>query len=435
MPNKKKAGFAVCISEEAKDFIESYLRLFEEGLIAESQFNFIQTVFDIAGEEPDGLCFQSQLAEIGGIPRSTALKRTRELINADVMTKGVLERVGQRNATLYTINDVSQFAGPDMALDKPKHQLPQLKTVEPNAPIQQELLSFERFQFPHKGESFVFFTLFSALPSANDDKKKSRGFIATINIGNEEVDLEVMPTEGIHPPNIRDMRTLAALVSLVMRKHDDEKVPEFCTLEFNDILRFMGKTLSGGNKRQILESLLRWYYTSFKILHITRGAKGFYGDTILIRSRFRVLSVLDDVSALTKEGVIPERIRISFDPKMRERLSEYHYILSLHPDFVKEQDPFLLKLHLWNRRACTAKRDGAPWREDHVIREVCPDWPKKKFRAKMKSLYEKYGENGVLASMGYKMMTVRSKEYGMCLVTSKNKSDPWLAGRNKPQLE
>jgi hypothetical protein len=373
-----------------------------------SALAFLDALFDLAGPSPDYAVDMHSLQERLELQRPTILNMVAQLIAAGLILKtDIAYYPGRRSVTLYVL--------------VPSDEVPSLREVEgmPTAAASQlqlpmaELLVEKAVQLrydpvldrnmPWKGERLIVFNLTALLRSGRTGAE-TQLVRAQIRQGKRYCHAEARAAAGTMVAGVLDLRPLIVLLTLV-RQHlkalEGRPADNVFTIALRDVCEAMAIDPSSSNIRAIFAQLKRWWQTTFMIVDDIYGMFDWAPDAFEVGQGFSVISGLNYVSWVGREGTTPEILQVRLFQPIYEALLESDRALSVHKEILQDRKPHPLrhKLYYWCRRVVQHQHEPREYLIDHVRAEI---QPAKSLNAFRRELREALAEEFVVAEQGYR---------------------------------
>jgi len=372
-----------------------------------SALAFLDAFFDLAGTSPDSAVDMQSLQERLELQRPTILNAVGQLISAGMLMKTEIAYYpGRRSVTLYVL--VPPDAVPNLSegvrttsaasqLELPMAELLVQKAVQ---------LRYDPVldrNMPWKGERLIVFNLTALLRSGRTGSE-TQLVRAQIRQGKRYCQAEARAAAGTMVAGVLDLRPLIVLLTLV-RQHlkalDGRPAENVFTIGLRDVCEAMAIEPSSSNIRAVFAQLKRWWQTSFMIVDDIYGMFDWAPNAFEVGQGFSVLSGLNYVSWVGREGATPEIIQVRLFPPIYEALLESDRALSVHKEILQDRKPHPLrhKLYYWCRRVVQHQHEPREYLLDHVRAEI---QPAKSLNAFRRELREALAEEFVVAEQAYR---------------------------------
>ena len=256
---------------------------------------------------------------------------------------------------------------------------------------------------PWKGERLIVFNLTALLRSGRTGAE-TQLVRAQIRQGKRYCQAEARAAAGTMVAGILDLRPLIILLTLV-RQHlkalDGRPAENLFTIGLRDICEAMAIDPSSSNIRAVFAQLKRWWQTTFMIVDDIYGIFDWAPNAFEVGQGFSVLSGLNYVSWVGREGATPEILQVRLYQPIYEALLESDRALSVHKEILQDRKPHPLrhKLYYWCRRVIQHQHEPREYLLDHVRAEI---QPAKSLNAFRRELREALAEEFVAAEQMYR---------------------------------
>jgi len=256
---------------------------------------------------------------------------------------------------------------------------------------------------PWKGERLIVFNLTALLRSGRTGSE-TQLVRAQIRQGKRYCQAEARAAAGTMVAGVLDLRPLIVLLTLV-RQHlkalDGRPAENVFTIGLRDVCEAMAIEPSSSNIRAVFAQLKRWWQTSFMIVDDIYGMFDWAPNAFEVGQGFSVISGLNYVSWVGREGATPEIIQVRLFPPIYEALLESDRALSVHKEILQDRKPHPLrhKLYYWCRRVVQHQHEPREYLLDHVRAEI---QPAKSLNAFRRELREALAEEFVVAEQAYR---------------------------------
>jgi hypothetical protein len=372
-----------------------------------SALAFFDALFDLAGSSPDSAVDMRSLQERLGFQRPTILSVAGLLISAHLLLKtDIAYYPGRRSVTLYVLVPPDEVPTPD------DPQIPKPASTQLALPMA-ELLVQKAVQLrydpvldrnmPWKGERLIVFNLTALLRSGRTGFE-TQLVRAQIRQGKRYCQAEARAAAGTMVAGVLDLRPLIVLLTLV-RQHlqalDGRTAENIFTINLRDVCEAMAIEPSSSNIRAIFAQLKRWWQTTFMIVDDIYGMFDWAPNAFEVGTGFSVISGLNYVSWVGREGATPEILQVRLYQPIYEALLESDRALSVHKEILQDRKPHPLrhKLYYWCRRVIQHQHEPREYLLDHVRAEI---QPAKSLNAFRRELREALAEEFVPAEHAYR---------------------------------
>lgn len=356
-----------------------------------SELALIDALFDLGGNAADYAVDMGSLEDRLGLKRPAILKSVGALIAAGLLHKSEIAYYpGRRGVTLYVLAPADELPStPPLALssEPPQLDLP-IGTDLFGQAIQLRYDAALDRNMPWKGERLVVFNLTALLRSGRTGANIQ--IIQTqIRQGKRYCKAEARAAAGTMLAGVLDLRPLVVLLTLV-RQHlkalDGRPAENLFTLSVRDICEAMALESSSSNVRAVFAQLKRWWQTTYLIVDDLYGMFDWAPNIVAGGQGFSVISSLDYVSWIGRDGITPEKIRVRLYPPIYEALMESDRALSVHKEIVQDRQPHPLrhKIYYWCRRVVQHQHEPREFLLDHVREEIDPMKPLPEFRREIR---------------------------------------------------
>jgi Replication initiator protein A len=381
-----------------------------------STLAFFDALFDLAGASADSAVDMRTLQERLGLQRPTILSAVRQLISAGLLLKtDIAYYPGRRSVTLYVLVPSDEVPIPNDSNDAPVHTDSQALTTAAHQlelPMA-ELLVQKAVQLrydpildrnmPWKGERLIVFNLTALLRSGRTGSE-TQLVRAQIRQGKRYCQAEARAAAGTMVAGVLDLRPLIVLLTLV-RQHlkalDGRPAENIFTIGLRDVCEAMAIEPSSSNIRAVFAQLKRWWQTTFMIVDDIYGMFDWAPNAFEVGQGFSVISGLNYVSWVGRDGVTPEILQVRLYQPIYEALLESNRALSVHKEILQDRKPHPLrhKLYYWCRRVIQHQHDPREYLLDHVRAEI---QPAKSLNAFRRELREALAEEFIVAEQAYR---------------------------------
>ena len=372
-----------------------------------SALAFLDAFFDLAGASQDSAVDMHSMQERLELQRPTILNVVGQLISAGLLLKtDIAYYPGRRSVTLYVL------VPPDEAPRPTGIEISKLAASQLELPMA-ELLVQKAVQLrydpvldrnmPWKGERLIVFNLTALLRSGRTGSE-TQLVRAQIRQGKRYCQAEARAAAGTMVAGVLDLRPLIVLLTLV-RQHlkalDGRPAENVFTIGLRDVCEAMAIEPSSSNIRAVFAQLKRWWQTSFMIVDDIYGMFDWAPNAFEVGQGFSVISGLNYVSWVGREGATPEIIQVRLFQPIYEALLESDRALSVHKEILQDRKPHPLrhKLYYWCRRVVQHQHEPREYLLDHVRAEIQPAKPLNAFR---RELREALAEEFVAAEQAYR---------------------------------
>src|ERR1022692_575826 len=372
-----------------------------------SALAFLDAFFDLAGASQDSAVDMHSLQERLELQRPTILNVVGQLLSAGLLLKtDIAYYPGRRSVTLYVL------VPPDEAPRPTGIEISKLAASQLELPMA-ELLVQKAVQLrydpvldrnmPWKGERLIVFNLTALLRSGRTGSE-TQLVRAQIRQGKRYCQAEARAAAGTMVAGVLDLRPLIVLLTLV-RQHlkalDGRLAENVFTIGLRDVCEAMAIEPSSSNIRAVFAQLKRWWQTSFMIVDDIYGMFDWAPNAFEVGQGFSVISGLNYVSWVGREGATPEIIQVRLFQPIYEALLESDRALSVHKEILQDRKPHPLrhKLYYWCRRVVQHQHEPREYLLDHVRAEI---QPAKSLNAFRRELREALAEEFVAAEQAYR---------------------------------
>ena len=375
-----------------------------------SALAFLDAFFDLAGASQDSAVDMQSLQERLELQRPTILNVVGQLISAGLLLKtDIAYYPGRRSVTLYVLVPPDEVPSPSDS----DSQLPAKSAASQLELPMAELLVQQAVQLrydpvldrnmPWKGERLIVFNLTALLRSGRTGSE-TQLVRAQIRQGKRYCHAEARAAAGTMVAGVLDLRPLIVLLTLV-RQHlkalDGRPAENVFTIGLRDVCEAMAIESSSSNIRAVFAQLKRWWQTSFMIVDDIYGMFDWAPNAFEVGQGFSVISGLNYVSWVGREGATPEIIQVRLFQPIYEALLESDRALSVHKEILQDRKPHPLrhKLYYWCRRVVQHQHEPREYLLDHVRAEI---QPAKSLNAFRRELREALAEEFVVAEQAYR---------------------------------
>ena len=372
-----------------------------------SALAFLDAFFDLAGASQDSAVDMHSMQERLELQRPTILNVVGQLLSAGLLLKtDIAYYPGRRSVTLYVL------VPPDEAPRPTGIEISKLAASQLELPMA-ELLVQKAVQLrydpvldrnmPWKGERLIVFNLTALLRSGRTGSE-TQLVRAQIRQGKRYCQAEARAAAGTMVAGVLDLRPLIVLLTLV-RQHlkalDGRLAENVFTIGLRDVCEAMAIEPSSSNIRAVFAQLKRWWQTSFMIVDDIYGMFDWAPNAFEVGQGFSVISGLNYVSWVGREGATPEIIQVRLFQPIYEALLESDRALSVHKEILQDRKPHPLrhKLYYWCRRVVQHQHEPREYLLDHVRAEI---QPAKSLNAFRRELREALAEEFVAAEQAYR---------------------------------
>jgi hypothetical protein len=372
-----------------------------------SALAFLDAFFDLAGASQDSAVDMHSMQERLELQRPTILNVVGQLLSAGLLLKtDIAYYPGRRSVTLYVL------VPPDEAPRPTGIEISKLAASQLELPMA-ELLVQKAVQLrydpvldrnmPWKGERLIVFNLTALLRSGRTGSE-TQLVRAQIRQGKRYCQAEARAAAGTMVAGVLDLRPLIVLLTLV-RQHlkalDGRPAENVFTIGLRDVCEAMAIEPSSSNIRAVFAQLKRWWQTSFMIVDDIYGMFDWAPNAFEVGQGFSVISGLNYVSWVGREGATPEIIQVRLFQPIYEALLESDRALSVHKEILQDRKPHPLrhKLYYWCRRVVQHRHEPREYLLDHVRAEI---QPAKSLNAFRRELREALAEEFVAAEQAYR---------------------------------
>jgi Replication initiator protein A len=373
-----------------------------------SALAFFDALFDLAGSSPDSAVDMHSLQEQLGLQRPTILSVVGQLISAGLLLKtDIAYYPGRRSVTLYVVVPPDEVPTPSDTQIPTKSASSQLELPMAELLVQKAVqLRYDPVldrNMPWKGERLIVFNLTALLRSGRTGPETQ--FVrAQIRQGKRYCQAEARAAAGTMVAGVLDLRPLIVLLTLV-RQHlnalDGRPAENVFTIGLRDVCEAMAIVPSSSNIRAVFAQLKRWWQTTFMIVDDIYGMFDWAPDAFEVGQGFSVISGLNYVSWVGREGATPEILQVRLFQPIYEALLESDRALSVHREILQDRKPHPLrhKLYYWCRRVIQHQHEPREYLLDHVRAEI---QPAKSLNAFRRELREALAEEFVAAEQAYR---------------------------------
>ncbi len=375
-----------------------------------SALAFLDAFFDLAGASQDSAVDMQSLQERLELQRPTILNVVGQLISAGLLLKtDIAYYPGRRSVTLYVLVPPDEVPSPSDS----DSQLPAKSAASQLELPMAELLVQQAVQLrydpvldrnmPWKGERLIVFNLTALLRSGRTGSE-TQLVRAQIRQGKRYCHAEARAAAGTMVAGVLDLRPLIVLLTLV-RQHLKALVgrpaENVFTIGLRDVCEAMAIESSSSNIRAVFAQLKRWWQTSFMIVDDIYGMFDWAPNAFEVGQGFSVISGLNYVSWVGREGATPEIIQVRLFQPIYEALLESDRALSVHKEILQDRKPHPLrhKLYYWCRRVVQHQHEPREYLLDHVRAEI---QPAKSLNAFRRELREALAAEFVVAEQAYR---------------------------------
>jgi hypothetical protein len=356
-----------------------------------SEHALLDAVFDLAGRAADSAVDMGALEDRLGLKRPAILKAVGTLMTSGVLRKSEIAYYpGRRSVTLYVFvpaDDLPSAPPPALSAEPPQLDLPMGEDLF-NQAVQLRYDPMLDRNMPWKGERLVVFNLTALLRSGRTGANIQ--IIQTqIRQGKRYCQAEARAAAGTMLAGVLDLRPLVVLLTLV-RQHlkalDGRPAENLFTIRLRDICEAMAIESSSSNIRATFAQIKRWWQTTYLIIDDLYGMFDWAPNLFDKGQGFSVISGLDYVSWIGRNGVTPEMIRVRLHPPIYEALKESDRALSVHKEIIQDRElhPLRHKLYYWCRRVVQHEHEPRQFLLDHVREEIDPKKPLPEFRREIR---------------------------------------------------
>jgi len=339
----------------------------------------LDALFDLAGSAADYAVDMRSMEDRLGLKRPAILKALGTLIGSGVFHKGeVAYYPGRRSVTLYVLapaDELAQAPVPALSAEPPQLDLPMGADLFGQAIQLRYDAQLDR-NIPWKGERLVVFNLTALLRSGKHGANTE--IIRThIRQGKRYCQAEARAAAGTLLAGVLDLRPLIVLLTLI-RQHlhalDGRSAENLFTISLRDICEALALEGSSGNVRAVFAQLKRWWQTTYLLVDDLYGMFDWAPNLAEGGQGFSVITGLDYVSWLGRDGLTPEKVRVRLYPPIYEALKESTRMLSVHKEIVQDRHPPALKhkLYYWCRRVVQHHHEPRQFLLDHIREELEP---------------------------------------------------------------
>lgn len=373
-----------------------------------SALAFLDAVFDLAGGSPDSAVDMHSLEERLALQRPTILNVVGQLISAGLLLKtDIAYYPGRRSVTLYVLVPPDEVTTPSDTPVSAKPAAGQLELPMAELLVQKAVqLRYDPVldrNMPWKGERLIVFNLTALLRSGRTGSE-TQLVRAQIRQGKRYCQAEARAAAGTMVAGVLDLRPLIVLLTLV-RQHlkalDGRPAENIFTIGLRDVCEAMAIEPSSSNIRAVFAQLKRWWQTTFMIVDDIYGMFDWAPNAFEVGQGFSVISGLNYVSWVGREGATPETLQVRLYPPIYEALLESDRALSVHKEILQDRKPHPLrhKLYYWCRRVIQHQHEPREYLLDHVRAEIQPG---KSLNAFRRELREALAEEFVVAEDAYR---------------------------------
>jgi hypothetical protein len=373
-----------------------------------SALAFLDALFDLAGAASDSAVDMQSLQERMGLQRPTILNIVGQLMSASLLLKtDIAYYPGRRSVTLYVLvppNEVSPSSGAQALTNSgsTQLQLPMAELLVKQA-VQLRYDPVLDRNMPWKGERLIVFNLTALLRSGRTGAE-TQVAKAQIRQGKRYCHAEARAAAGTMVAGVLDLRPLIVLLTLV-RQHlkalDGRPAENIFTIGLRDVCEAMALEPSSSNIRAVFAQLKRWWQTTFMIVDDIYGMFDWAPDAFEVGQGFSVISGLNYVSWVGREGATPDILQVRLYQPIYEALLESDRALSVHREILQDRKPHPLrhKLYYWCRRVIQHQHEPREYLLDHVRAEI---QPAKSLNAFRRELREALAEEFVVTEQAYR---------------------------------
>jgi hypothetical protein len=373
-----------------------------------SALAFLDAFFDLAGTSPDSAVDMLSLQERLELQRPTILNVVGQLLSAGLLLKtDIAYYPGRRSVTLYVLvppDEVPSLSDAEVPekLDSGQLELPMAELLVQKA-VQLRYDPVLDRNMPWKGERLIVFNLTALLRSGRTGSE-TQLVRAQIRQGKRYCHAEARAAAGTMVAGVLDLRPLIVLLTLV-RQHlkalDGRPAENVFTIGLRDVCEAMAIEPSSSNIRAVFAQLKRWWQTTFMIVDDIYGMFDWAPNAFEVGQGFSVLSGLNYVSWVGREGTTPEILQVRLFQPIYEALLESDRALSVHKEILQDRKPHPLrhKLYYWCRRVVQHQHEPREYLLDHVRAEI---QPAKSLNAFRRELREALAEEFVAAEQAYR---------------------------------
>jgi hypothetical protein len=373
-----------------------------------SALAFLDAFFDLAGASQDSAVDMHSLQERLELQRPTILNVVGQLISAGLLLKtDIAYYPGRRSVTLYVLVPPDEAPSPTGIEISTKLAASQLELPMAELLVQKAVqLRYDPVldrNMPWKGERLIVFNLTALLRSGRTGSE-TQLVRAQIRQGKRYCQAEARAAAGTMVAGVLDLRPLIVLLTLV-RQHlkalDGRPAENVFTIGLRDVCEAMAIESSSSNIRAVFAQLKRWWQTSFMIVDDIYGMFDWAPNAFEVGQGFSVISGLNYVSWVGREGATPEIIQVRLFQPIYEALLESDRALSVHKEILQDRKPHPLrhKLYYWCRRVVQHQHEPREYLLDHVRAEI---QPAKSLNAFRRELREALAEEFVAAEQAYR---------------------------------
>lgn len=373
-----------------------------------SALAFLDAFFDLAGNSADSAVDMRSFQECLGLQRPTILRVVGQLISAGVILKTEIAYYpGRRSVTLYVLVPPDEVPTLDDAQGHVKPTANQLELPMAELLVQKAVqLRYDPVldrNMPWKGERLIVFNLTALLRSGRTGPE-TQVVRAQIRQGKRYCQAEARAAAGTMVAGILDLRPLIVLLTLV-RQHlkalDGRPAENVFTIGLKDVCEAMAIEPSSSNIRAVFAQLKRWWQTTFMIVDDIYGMFDWAPNAFEVGQGFSVISGLNYVSWVGREGVTPEMLQVRLYQPIYEALLESDRALSVHKEILQDRKPHPLrhKLYYWCRRVIQHQHEPREYLLDHVRAEI---QPAKSLNAFRRELREALAQDFVAGEQAYR---------------------------------
>ena len=356
-----------------------------------SEHALLDAIFDLAGNAADHAVDMGSLQDRLGLSRPAILKAVTPLMASGVLHKGEIAYYpGRRSVTLYILTPADELPPAPvaaLAAEPPQLDLPMGQDVFDQA-VQLRYDAMLDRNIPWKGERLVVFNLTALLRSGRTGP--TRYIIQTqIRQGKRYCQAEARAAAGTMLAGVLDLRALVVLMTLV-RQHlkalDGRPAENLFIINLRDVCAAMAIEASSSNMRAVFAQLYRWRQTSYLIVNDLYGMFDWAPNLFNKGDSFSVLSGMEFVSWVGRDGVTPELIRVRLYEPIYEALKENDGALSVHEEIIQDREPDAIrhKVYYWCRRVVKHEHEPRQYLMDHVREETDPKKSLPEFRRELR---------------------------------------------------
>jgi hypothetical protein len=356
-----------------------------------SEHALLDALFDLAGSAADYAVDMGRLEERLGLKRPAILKAVGALLSSGVLVKTELPYYpGRRSVTLHVLvspDELMPASVPALSAEPPQLDLPIGDDLVRQA-IQLRYDAVLDRNMPWKGERLIVFNLTALLRSGRTGPS-TQLIQAQVRQGKRYCQAEARAAAGTMLAGVLDLRPLVVLLTLV-RQHlkalNGRPAENLFTIGLRDICEAMAIEPSSSNVRAVFAQVKRWWRTTYMIVDDLYGMFDWAPNIFEGGEGFSVISSLNYVSWIGRDGVTPEKIQVRLYPPIYEALAESDRALSVHKEIVQDRQPHPLrhKLYYWCRRVVQHEHEPREFLLDHVRAEIDPHKPLPEFRREMR---------------------------------------------------